>query len=55
MAAGSTTEFDKVFTSKLHGFDSVEDFYHAISCKYNIDGIKVPVLCINSKDDPVIA
>ena len=43
--------FDKNFTIKMCGFDSVEDYYRHCSIKGQLSKIKRPTLCLNAKDD----
>jgi len=47
-------ELDDVYTRKLAGFNNVTDFYNAMSCVHHIKNIKVPVVFINSRDDPIV-
>lgn len=47
-------EYDEKFSIKLRGYKSIEDFYNKAGCVNLIDKIKVPILFINSLDDPVI-
>lgn len=47
-------EYDEKFSIKLKGYKSVEDYYKRAGCIDYIEKIKIPVLFINSKDDPVI-
>ena len=47
-------ELDDVYTRKLAGFNNVTDFYNAMSCTHHLKNIQVPVVFINSKDDPIV-
>lgn len=46
-------EFDSVYTAPLYGFENAEAFYTYASAGNYIDGIKVPVLLVNSLNDPM--
>lgn len=48
----STLDLDRI-SAKLTGIDNVETFYEGFSCKKALEHIKVPLLCLNSKDDPI--
>jgi hypothetical protein len=39
---------------KLWNLESVEEFYRLSSCATYFDGVKVPMVFINSEDDPII-
>ena len=43
---------DKLWKTDL-GFDNVKDFYDLLSSHKNTRRIKVPMLSINSRDDPI--
>jgi len=44
--------FDEIFNGKLHGYKTASEYYRNISAIKNLIDIDVPVLCINSLDDP---
>jgi len=46
--------FDEIFNGKLHGYKTASQYYRNISAVKNLIDIDVPVLCINSLDDPII-
>jgi uncharacterized protein len=50
----SLLEFETHFVSKLVGYSNVEDYYREGSCRYVLDDIKVPMLCLNSLDDNIV-
>lgn len=54
MLARSTQEFDKLFTIRVHGYRSTEQYYREASCVNYLHRITVPVLGLNSLDDPII-
>ncbi len=41
-------------TRKLANCDTVEEYYRKSSCAPFLKGIKVPLVCINSADDPIV-
>ena len=45
--------FDELFNAKLHGYKTATQYYRNISSVKNLCDIDVPVLCINSLDDPI--
>lgn len=47
-------EFDTEFTAKLHGFKDAADFYEQASPHTRIQGIGIPTLLLNAKNDPLL-
>ena len=47
-------EFDTRFTATLHGFSTAEAFYKKGSANNSIEGITVPTLLVNAKNDPML-
>ncbi|RYE48796.1 MAG: alpha/beta fold hydrolase [Sphingobacteriales bacterium] len=47
-------DFDRNFTIKVYGYETVNDYYWAISSCRRIKNIKVPLLVLNAEDDPVV-
>ena len=47
-------EFDDRYTSRAHGFDGADDYYHRASSIRVVDRIRVPTLIIHGQDDPFI-
>jgi predicted alpha/beta-fold hydrolase len=45
--------FDEIFNGRLHGYKTATEYYRGISAVKNLIDIDVPVLCINSTDDPI--
>jgi hypothetical protein len=45
-------EFDEVYTAKVNGFESAQDYYTKSSSKQYLRSIKIPTLIIHAKDDP---
>lgn len=52
--AQSFHEFDEIFTSRVNGFSSAEDYWTRCSSKQFLPGIAKPTLLINAKDDPFL-
>ncbi|CCF59849.1 hypothetical protein KAFR_0I00680 [Kazachstania africana CBS 2517] len=48
-------EFDNVFTAPSLGFSSGLEYYKAASPLNRINNVKIPLLVINSTDDPVVS
>jgi predicted alpha/beta-fold hydrolase len=48
-------DFDDVITGPLHGFKDAEDYYEQNSSLYFLDGIRVPTLLVNAKNDPFLS
>lgn len=48
-------EFDDLFTGPLHGFRNAEDYWRQASSLFVLEGIRVPALLINAKDDPFLS
>ena len=49
----SVKKFDEIFSAKFYGNKSADDYYRNISCCERMENIDIPVLCINSYDDPM--
>ena len=47
-------DFDDIFTGPIHGFENAEDYYKKCSSKFFLDGIEVPTLVVNAKNDPLL-
>jgi len=47
-------DFDNLFTCKIYGFANAELYYREHSCIYHLQNVKVPLLLINSIDDPIV-
>ena len=47
-------DFDDRYTSRAHGFENVDDYYHRASSIHVIEQIKLPTLIIHAEDDPFI-
>ena len=45
--------FDELFNGRLHRYKNATEYYREISAFKNLANIEIPVLCINSIDDPI--
>jgi len=50
----SFREFDSRYSAPIHGFNDVDDFYTYASAGNYIEGIQLPVLLVNSLNDPML-
>jgi len=48
-------EFDEIYTAKVNGFKSAQDYYTKCSAKQFLKDIHIPTLIIHSKDDPFMS
>jgi hypothetical protein len=53
-AARTLHDFDDCFTTPLHGFRSVDDYWCRASAKPLLDAIRVPALLLNARNDPLV-
>jgi predicted alpha/beta-fold hydrolase len=54
LAARDLYEFDNLFTAPLHGFHDTADYWARASAKPVLQGIRVPALALNSRNDPFV-
>ena len=47
-------EFDNLYTAPIHGFRDAEEYWEKSSARRYLDGIKVPALLLNARDDPFL-
>ena len=48
-------EFDEVYTAKVNGFESAQDYYTKCSAKQFLKYIQTPTLIIHAEDDPFMS
>ncbi|XP_056906894.1 monoacylglycerol lipase ABHD2-like isoform X2 [Takifugu flavidus] len=53
-AATSLMQIDDAIMRKFHGYSSVKDYYEEESCVQYIHNVSVPLLLVNSCDDPLV-
>lgn len=53
LAATKHSELDEALVCSLYGYTDVAEYYRAIASKPFINGIAVPLLAIQSADDPL--
>ena len=46
--------FDERYTAPLHGFGSAEDYWRRSSSVHFLEGIRVPTLIVNARNDPLL-
>jgi uncharacterized protein len=54
MRASSLAAFDDAFTAPLHGFQSVEDYWHRASAKPHLSHVRVRALLLHARNDPFV-
>lgn len=47
-------ELDEYYSRRVAGFSSVQEYYRWCSCIHYLDNIKIPLLLLNSADDPLV-
>lgn len=47
-------DFDNYFSAPINGYKDADDFYTQASCINYLEGIKVPSLLVNAKNDPIL-
>ncbi|MCG8531594.1 MAG: alpha/beta fold hydrolase [Desulfovibrionales bacterium] len=55
LKAKNFKEFDDVFTAPFYGFDNAETLWKHCSCLQYLDGIRVPTLLLNARNDPFLS
>ena len=48
-------EFDNLYTAPIHGFRDAEEYWEKSSARQYLNGIRVPALLLNARDDPFLA
>jgi len=48
-------EFDEIYTAKVNGFKSAQDYYEKSSARQFLKDIQTPTLIIHAKDDPFMS
>ncbi len=47
-------EFDECYTAPVHGFTNAADYWQQGSCGAALQNVKLPLLCINAQNDPIV-
>ena len=47
-------DFDRLITIKLHGYPSLEDYYHDASNNKRVAHVNTPLIAVNPVDDPFV-
>ncbi|XP_005807524.2 monoacylglycerol lipase ABHD2-B [Xiphophorus maculatus] len=53
-AATSLMQIDDNIMRKFHGYNSLREYYEKESCVHYIHNVSVPLLLVNSSDDPLV-
>uniref|UniRef100_A0A667ZUV5 Monoacylglycerol lipase ABHD2 n=1 Tax=Myripristis murdjan TaxID=586833 RepID=A0A667ZUV5_9TELE len=53
-AATSLMQIDDSIMRKFHGYNSLKEYYERESCVHYIHNVTVPLLLVNSSDDPLV-
>ncbi|KAK1887936.1 Monoacylglycerol lipase ABHD2 [Dissostichus eleginoides] len=53
-AATSLMQIDESIMRKFHGYSSLKEYYEKESCVHHLHKVTVPLLLVNSSDDPLI-
>ena len=53
LKATSFIDFDEYFTRRMLGYNSTDEYYKGFGCVSDIKNIKVPLLCLQTQDDPI--
>eukprot|EP00884_Botryococcus_braunii_P009089 jgi/Botrbrau1/18181/Bobra.53_1s0048.2 len=53
-AAQSVRDFDRAFTIKMFGYRTTDHYYREASSAPFLHRVRVPLLCLNAEDDPII-
>uniref|UniRef100_A0A3Q3X2E5 Monoacylglycerol lipase ABHD2 n=1 Tax=Mola mola TaxID=94237 RepID=A0A3Q3X2E5_MOLML len=53
-AATSLMQIDDSVMRKFHGYSSLKEYYEKDSCAHYIHNVAVPLLLVNSSDDPLV-
>jgi uncharacterized protein len=49
-------DFHEEFTAKIHeGTEDIEDYYRQKSSKYVLHNVGIPLIMLNTKDDPIVS
>jgi len=54
LAADTLYAFDDVFTAPIHGYKNTDDYWLRASAKPRLQGIQIPALALNAKNDPFV-
>jgi len=53
-SAATLCEVDDIYTRRIAGYSSLDEFYKKSSCITYWDNIKVPMVFVNAVDDPIV-
>jgi len=52
--AKNIMELDEQYSRRIYGYPNLHDFYKDSSCLFHLEKVEVPLVMINSKDDPMV-
>ena len=52
--ARTLADFDEWYTAPAHDFASAADYWQSGSCADSLQRVKLPLLCINAMNDPIV-
>ncbi|CAG8485962.1 6434_t:CDS:2, partial [Gigaspora rosea] len=55
ISSRSIREFDSRITSKCFGYETVDHYYRDASSYFYVTKVRVPLLCLNAEDDPIVS
>ena len=53
-SAATLVELDEAYTRRILGCKDLEQFYQRSSCAHVLDKINIPMIFVNSTDDPIV-
>ena len=53
LGTSTVVEFDRHFTAPLSNYEFAEAYHTSASSVRYVDGVRVPLLCLTARDDPV--
>ncbi|KAI8997383.1 Alpha/Beta hydrolase protein [Pilobolus umbonatus] len=55
MAAQTVRQYDEACVKKMSNYTTVNNYYRDGSCSRLIEHVRIPLLCINAEDDPIVS
>nr|CAG8436650.1 9338_t:CDS:2 [Entrophospora candida] len=55
LSSKTIREFDDRMTRISFGYDTVDDYYRDASSAQYVTRVKIPLLCLNAEDDPIVS
>jgi uncharacterized protein len=54
LASKTTLEFDEALTRRVFGYKTANEYYRLSSSVLRLPYVRVPLICLNSRDDPIV-